>query len=105
MIGFETIVFLLILGFASLIITLLLYFTGKGTDIKKENEEWKFEVKVFNSQLKLIPFLYLIIVLIMFLIGIFSDFLINSIFGLIISLIPFIAYLIFDYKKDEPERK
>jgi len=105
MIEFEAILFLLIVGFASLIITLVLYLTGKRIDTKKKIEELKFEVKIFNSEIKLIPFLYLMIILIMFFVGIFSDFVLNSIIGLIFASIPFIAYWIFDYKKDELTRK
>jgi uncharacterized membrane protein len=100
MIEFETVLFLMTVGSVSLIITLVLCLTGKKIDSKKKNEEQIFEINIFNFQLKLVPFLYLIIVLILFLLGIFSDFLINSIFGLIIALIPFVAYWILNYKKD-----
>ncbi len=105
MIEFETILFLLTVGFASLILTLVICLTGKEIDTKKKIEQQIFEVKIFNFQLKLVPFLYLVILLIMFLLGVFSDFLINSIVGLIIALIPFIAYWILDYKKDGLVRK
>jgi len=105
MIGFEAILFLLIIGFASLIITVILLLTGKKIDTQNETEQQIFDVKIFNSQLKLVPFLYLIIVLILFLIGIFSDFIINSMIGLIFAIIPFIFYWIFDYKKYKLVRK
>ena len=100
MIEFETILFLMAIGVASLIITLFLLFTSKKIDSKKKKEQDMSVVKVFNSQIKLVPFLYLTIILIMFVIGIFSDFLFNSIIGFIIASIPFVAYWIFDYKKD-----
>ena len=99
MIEFETILFLMIIGFVSLILTLIFYLTGKKVDTKKEIEQQEFEVKIFNFQLKLIPSIYLLIIIILFTIGIFTDFIINSIIGLIIALIPFVAYWIFDYKK------
>ena len=99
MIEFETILFLMIIGFVSLILTLIFYLTGEKVDTKKEIEQPEFEVKIFNSQLKLIPFVYLIIIIILFMIGVFSDFIINSVIGLIIALIPFVAYWIFDYKE------
>jgi len=105
MIVFETILFLMIIGFVSLILTLIFYLTGEKVDTKKEIEQQEFEVKIFNSQLKLIPFVYLLIVFIFFIIGIFSDFIINSFIGLIIALIPFVAYWIFDYKKYSRVRK
>lgn len=101
MIEFETILILMAIGIISLIITLFLLFTGKKIEPKKEIEQEIFIVKIFNYKIKLVPFLYLKMVLIMFLIGIFSDFLIDSIIGLTFALIPFVAYLIFNTKKDE----
>ena len=98
MIEFETILILMAIGIISLIITLFLLFTGKKTEPKKEIEQEIFIVKIFNYKIKLVPFLYLKMVLIMFLIGIFSDFLIDSIIGLTFALIPFVAYLIFNTK-------
>jgi len=99
MMEFEIILFVMTIGLASLIITLVLCLTGKKIGAKNKIERQIFEVKFFNSQLKLVPFLYLTIILIMFAIGIFSDFLVNSIIGLIIALIPSIIYWIFDRKK------
>ena len=99
MMEFEIILFVMTIGLASLIITLVLCLTGKKIGAKNKIERQIFEVKFFNSQLKLVPFLYLTIILIMFAIGIFSDFLVNSIIGLIIALIPSIIYWIFDHKK------
>ena len=99
MIKFETVLFLMIIGFASLVITLILCLTGRKIDTQKKNKHQEFEIKIFNFHIKIIPFLYLIVVIIMFLIGIFSDFLINSIIGLISGLIPFISYWILDQKK------
>ncbi len=96
---FEIILFIMAIGFASLIITLVLCLTGKKIGAKNKIERQIFEVKFFNFQLKLVPFFYLTMILIMFIIGIFSDFLVNSIVGLIIALIPFIIYWIFDHKK------
>jgi len=96
---FETTLSLMIIGFISLIITLTLYLMGKKIQTKEITEQKKLDVKIFNFRIKLIPFLYLIIVLIMFIIGMCSDFLFNTILGLIVALIPFITYWIFDYKK------
>jgi len=95
---FEIILFIMAIGFASLIITLVLCLTGKKISTKNKIERQIFKVNFFNFQLKLVPSLYLLIVLIMFVIGIFSDFLVNSVVGLIIALIPFIIYWIFDRK-------
>ena len=105
MIEFETILLLLVIGVASLIATVFLFFTGKKVGIEKEKEDDIANVKIFNTQIKLVPFLYLIIILIMFAIGIFSDFVLNSIIGLIFASIPLIAYWIFDYKKEGFVRK
>ena len=105
MIEFVNILFLMIIGFVSLMLTLIFYLTGEKVDIKKEIEQKELEVKIFNSQIKLIPFVYLIIIIILFLIGIFNDFIINSVIGLIIALIPFVAYWIFDYKEHFLVRK
>jgi amino acid transporter len=96
MIEFEIILFIMAIGFASLITTLVLCLTGKKIDAKNKMERQIFEVNFFNFKLKLVPFLYLLIVFIVFVIGIFSDFLVNSIVGLIIALIPFTIYWIFD---------
>jgi cbb3-type cytochrome oxidase subunit 3 len=105
MIEFENILFLLAIGIVSLIVTIYLFLTSKKVDAEKENESDISDVKIFNTQIKLVPFLYLAIVLTMFVIGIFSDFLNYSVFGLIIALIPFLAYWVFDYKKDEDVRR
>ena len=99
MMEFEIILFIMMIGFASLIITLVLCLTGKKIGAKNKIERQIFEAKFFNFQLKLVPFSYLVIILVMFVIGIFSDFLVNSIVGLIIALIPFIIYWISDHKK------
>lgn len=100
MIEYETLIIILIIGVLSLIITLLLFFTGKKVEIKEKQGKDISNVKIFNTKIKLIPFLYLLIIIIMFIIGIFSDFLINSIIGFIIALIPFFAYWIFDFNRD-----
>ena len=105
MIEFETILLLMAIGVASFIITLFLIFTGKKINTKKEIEQEIPDVKIFNFQIKLVPFLYLMMVLVMFMIGVFSDFLTNSIIGLIFALIPFIAYWVFNYKRDWLVRK
>ena len=100
MIEFETLLLLLAIGFVSLIMTLVLFFSGKKVEIEKKKERDIGDVKICKTQIKLVPFLYLIIILIMFMIGIFSDFLFYSIVGIIFALIPFVAYWIFDFKKD-----
>lgn len=99
MIETETIVILLVIGFLALIATLFFFLTGKKVEIKNKQEKDIGDVKIFKTNLKLIPSLYLIIITIMFVIGLFSNFLFNSIFGYIIASIPFLAYFIFDYKK------
>ncbi len=104
MIEYENILIILAIGTVSLIVTTFLFLTSKKEESQKKNEPDISDVKVFNTQMKLIPFLYLAIVLIMFVLGVFTDFLNYSVFGLIIALIPFLAYLIFDYKKDESVR-
>jgi len=105
MIEYENILILLAIGIVSLIVTIYLFLTSKKVETEKKNESDISDVKIFNTQIKLVPFLYLAIVLTMFVLGIFSDFLNYSIFGLIIALIPFIAYWVFDYKKDENVRR
>ena len=95
---FEIILFIMTIGFASLAITLILCLTGKKNDRKNKIEQQIFKFKFFNFQIKLVSFFYLVIVIIMFVMGIFSDFLVNSIIGFIIALIPFIIYWIFDHK-------
>jgi len=105
MIEYGNILLLLAIGIVSLIVTIYLFLTSKKIDTKKKNESDISDVKIFNTQIKLVPFLYLVIVLTMFVLGIFSDFLNYSVFGLIIALIPFLAYWIFDYKKDEDVRR
>ncbi|EMR73999.1 hypothetical protein MBGDN05_00372 [Thermoplasmatales archaeon SCGC AB-539-N05] len=105
MIEYESILILLAIGTVSLIVTIFLFLTSKKEESRKKNEPDTSDVKIFNTQIKLVPFLYLAIVLIMFVIGIFTDFLNYSIFGLIIALIPFLAYWVFDYKKDEDVRR
>jgi amino acid transporter len=96
---FEIILFIMMIGFASLILTLFFCLTGKKIDTSNKIEQHLFEVKFFNFQIKLVPLIYLAIILIMFVIGIFSDFLINSIIGFIIALIPLIIYWIVDHKE------
>lgn len=98
MMEFEIILFILAIGFASLILTLFFCLTGKKIDTSNKIEQHIFEIKIFNFHLKLVPFIYLAIIIIMFVIGIFSDFLVNSIIGFIIALIPLIIYWIFDHK-------
>lgn len=105
MIEYENILILLAIGTVSLIVTIFLFLTSKKEESQKKNEPGISDVKVFNTQIKLVPFLYLAIVLTMFVLGIFTDFLNYSVFGLIIALIPFLAYLIFDYKKDKDVRR
>ena len=105
MIEYENILILLAIGTVSLIVTIFLFLTSKKEESQKKNEPDISDVKVFNTHIKLVPFLYLAIVLTMFVLGIFTDFLNYSVFGLIIALIPFIAYWIFDYKKDEDVRR
>jgi hypothetical protein len=95
---FEIILFIMMIGITSLILTLFFCLTGKKIDSSSKVEEPIFEIKIFNFQLKLVPFIYLAIIIIMFVIGIFSDFLINSIIGFIIALIPLIIYWIVDHK-------
>jgi len=101
----ENILILLIIGFTSLVITLYLFFTSKKVDIEKQNEPDMSDVKVFKTQIKLIPFIYFAIVFIMFILGLLTDFINYSIFGFIIALIPFLAYLIFDYRKENDVRR
>ncbi len=105
MIEYENILILLAIGTVSLIVTIFLFLTSKKVDAEKKSESDISDVKVFNTQIKLVPFLYLAIVLTMFVLGVFTDFLNYSVFGLIIALIPFLAYLIFDYKKDKDVRR
>jgi len=105
MIEYENILIILTIGTVSLIVTIFLFLTSKKEESQKKNEPDMSDVKVFNTQMKLVPFLYLLIVLIMFVLGVLTDFLNYSVFGLIIALIPFLAYLIFDYKKDESGRR
>ncbi len=104
MIEFENLVILLIIGIVSLIATIYLFFTGKKVEIKRKEKDIG-EVKVLKTQIKLVPFIYLMIILILFIIGIFSDFIFNSIIGIIFASIPFLAYLIFDYRKERFARK
>ncbi len=105
MTNYENILFLLVIGTVSLIVTIYLFLSNKKVDTQKKNEPDISDVKVFNTQIKLVPFLYLAAVLTMFVLGVFTDFLNYSVFGLIIALIPFSAYWIFDYKKDKDVRR
>ena len=105
MIDYENIIFLLAVGIVSLIVTIYLLLTSKKDSSQKQNEAEMADVKVFSTQIKLIPFIYFSIVFIMFILGVFTDFLNYSIFGFIIALIPFLAYLIFDYRKGKNVRR
>jgi len=105
MIEYENILILLAIGTVSLIVTVYLFLTSKKEESQKKNEPDISDVKVFNTQIKLVPFLYLAAVLTMFVLGILTDFVNYSVFGLIIAIIPFLAYWIFDYKKDEDARR
>lgn len=102
---FENIIFLVVVGSASLIITLFLLLARKKIAVENKNEPDMSDVRIFNTKIKLVPFLYLMMILIMFVIGIFSGFVIGSISGFIFASIPFVAYLVFDYKKDISVRK
>ncbi|MCK5458566.1 MAG: hypothetical protein KAI20_01635 [Thermoplasmatales archaeon] len=102
---YENILILLAIGTVSLIVTVYLFLTSKKEESQKKNEPDISDVKVFNTQIKLVPFLYLAAVLTMFVLGILTDFVNYSVFGLIIAIIPFLAYWIFDYKKDEDARR
>lgn len=104
MIEFETLLFLLIIGIVSLIATIYLFFTGKKVEIERTEKDIG-EVKVLKTQIKLVPFIYLMIILILFIIGIFSDFIFNSVIGIVFASIPFLAYLIFDYREGKFMRK
>lgn len=96
MIEFQTILILMIIGFASLFFTLLLCLTEKrGNNVKKYKQQI-FEVKIFNFKFKLFPFVYLTMILVLFFIGVFSNFLFYSIFGLAVASIPLITYLLID---------
>jgi len=105
MIEFETILILMIVGFASLIFTLFLCLTGKKVSKTKKSRQEILRVKILNFRIKLIPFIYFLMVFILFFIGIFSNFIFNSIVGLIVALIPIMSYLIFDRKKDTISEK
>ena len=98
MIEFENLLLLLVIGVASLIITVFLFFSRNKVDVEKKNEPDISDVKIFKTQMKLVPFIYLMIILIMFVIGVFSNFLFSSVVGFVFALIPFIAYWVFDYK-------
>ncbi len=100
MIENETLIILSVIGVLALIVTLIFFFTGKKEEIEKIQEKDIGDIKILNTNLKLIPFLYLIIITIMFVIGLFSNFIFNSILGFIIASIPFLTYFIFDFKKD-----
>lgn len=102
---YGNILILLAIGTVSLIVTVYLFLTSKKEGSQKKNEKDISDVKVFNTQIKLVPFLYLAAVLTMFVLGILTDFLNYSVFGLIIAIIPFLAYWIFDYKKDGDARR
>ena len=102
---YENILILLAIGTVSLIVTVYIFLTSKKEESQKKNEPDISDVKVFNTQIKLVPFLYLAAVLTMFVLGILTDFVNYSVFGLIIAIIPFLAYWIFDYKKDGDARR
>jgi len=105
MIEYENIIFLLAVGTISLIVTIYILLTSKKEEPQKQKETDMADVKVFNTQIKLVPFLYFSIVFIMFILGLLTDFINYSIFGFIIALIPFLAYLIFDYRKEKDVRR
>jgi hypothetical protein len=100
MIENETLIILSLIGIVALILTVIIFFTGKKVDNKNKQEKDIGNVKIFSTNLKLVPILYLIIITIMFVIGLFSNFLFNSILGFIIASVPFLAYFIFDFRRD-----
>jgi ABC-type methionine transport system permease subunit len=104
MLEIEVVIFLMATGLISLIISLYLVFSSEKINDKKIEKEVSFDIKIFDCEINLILILYLAIVIILFVIGVFSDFLINSTIGLTIALIPIFTYLISYYKtKKEKE--
>jgi len=98
MIEFEIAILLVIIGFASLITTLIVIIFGKKLEVKKEIELYDFKLKY-----DLFAVVYFFMIIIMFLIGAFSDFYLISFIGLLIGLIPLIIYQFVGYKKKVDE--
>ena len=90
----NTVLSLMIIGVISLVITLYLLFTSKKIEPKKKSSERAFDIEISGKRINIILVLYSAIVIILFSIGLLSDFLINSIIGFILASIPIISYLI-----------
>lgn len=101
MIDINTVITLIMIGIISLILTIFLILNSNKTGYSKISGEEVFKIELFNHKISIILILYSAIVIILFLIGIFSDFILNSIIGLVFASIPIFADLISSYKRKD----
>lgn len=90
----ENIFLFLPVGLTGIIVTLFLYFTGKKENIEQNEDvvfdEW-FLPKIRVNVLVLV---YLFIWIVLIMIGVFSDFVIPTVIGGTIAVIPLIATML-----------
>jgi hypothetical protein len=99
----ENIFLFLPLGITGIIITTLLYVTGKKENKPEPEDVTSDDITKFHISINVYSFIYLVIWTTIFIIGILSDFLIPTITGGILALIPFLLMMGIKQKTKNPK--
>jgi hypothetical protein len=89
----QNIFLFLPIGIAGIIATILLYITGKKEKKREPEIETSDDITLFHIKINVYIVLYLFIWITIFIIGLLSDFLIPTLIGGILALIPFILMI------------
>lgn len=99
----ENIFLFLPLGISGMIITILLYVTGKKENIPEPQDVTSDDITKFNITINVYVVLYIVLWATIFIIGLLSDFLIPTIIGGILALIPFMLMMGIKQKTKNPK--
>jgi len=93
----DNIFLFLPLAITGIIITLILFFTGKKENISPPEELTSDNKTLFNIRINVYVLVYLFIWIMMIIIGVLSHFLIPTLVGGTIAVIPLIALILIEY--------
>ncbi len=94
----ENIFLFLPIGLVGIVSTLVLMLISKKENIPRSETMESNYITIYHVRFNIYFLVYLFIWIIILLIGLFSNFIIPTIIGGIIAIIPFILFIIIEYK-------
>ena len=94
----DDIPILILLGSGGIIITIILCITGERNKTQEKIDSDFDYINIFKISISIVALIYLFRLIMMFFTGMISDFIIPSLVGVILALLPIVVIILLRYK-------